>query len=102
MATTGSVTTTSRLRLQWASSEHLLIKIYEAIHQRHIEGFPEGCSTVGGVTGFIDETTIIYVDAEVLDIYADAGIKFNLTKCRFLVPQGRSFHPRMPGWHSIL
>ena len=48
-----------------------------------------------GVTGFIDDTTIDVdarianlVIAEVLDIYADAGINLNLPKCRFLVPPG--------------
>ena len=74
--------------------QQYLVKIHEAI-QRHIKGFVEGCSPVGGVTGFIDDTTI-YVDAriadlviaEVLVIYVDAGIELNLSKCRFLVPPG--------------
>ena len=82
--------------MQWVSSQqHLVNKIHEAI-QRHIEGFVEVCSPIGGVTGFIDDITI-YVDArianlviaDVLDIYADAGIiKLNLSKGRFLERTG--------------
>ena len=76
-----------------------LILIHESI-QRHIEGSADGCSLVGGVTGFIDDTTI-YVDARIANlvvadvkvIYADARIKLNLNKCRFVIPPGTILPP---------
>ena len=36
----------------------------------------------------VDARIADLVIAEALDIYADAGIKLNLSKCRFLVPPG--------------
>ena len=69
--------------------QQYLVKIHEAI-QRHIEGFVEGCSSVGGggVTGFIPSMSMPGSRTLSSDIYADADIKLNLSKCRLLVPPG--------------
>ena len=78
--------------------QHHLIKIHDAI-QRHIEGFPEGCSPVGGggVTGFIDDTTI-YVDARIANRRCSTSTPTPASSLTYLsvtfsFPQGRSFQP---------
>lgn len=76
-----------------------LLQINEAI-QRHIQGSADGCSLTGGVTAFIDDTTI-FVDArianlvvaDVTEIYAAARIELAVHKCRFLVPPGTILPP---------
>ena len=71
---------------------HLILS-YESI-QRHIKGSADECSLVGGVTGFIDDTRIAnLVVADVKVIYADARIKLNLNKFRFVIPPGTTLPP---------
>ena len=76
------------------------LKEIDAMIQARISDFVTGCSSVGVVKAFMDDTSI-FVDARIADDVAAATIEIfgrhrltlNLRKCRFLVPPNTILPP---------
>jgi len=76
-----------------------LLAVQDSLALR-IQDHAGGCSTTGGVSAFIDDTSLFVdgriadlVAADTISIFTAAGISLCIDKCRFLVPPGTILPP---------